>query len=258
MFFAKKLVAAFFYPVPVCLEFLLAGLILLWFSRKQRVGKWLVTIGTTLLLVLAYESIPGYFLERLESRYPPLELATFVQESASPIKWIVVLGGGHSPDPRLPTTSQVKESTLFRLVESIRLHRALSGSTLVLSGGSGFKPVPVADAMASLAQLLGVDGRNLVIERASKDTAEHAEQLQSLIGHDRFILVTSASHMPRAMAMFRRQGMQPVAAPTDYLIMKSQGFHPGSLFPGALGFQFAEVAVHEYLGLLWARVLGQI
>lgn len=258
MLFAKKLVAAFFYPVPVCLAFLLAGLILLWFGRKQRVGKWLVTIGTALLLVLAYGRIPGYFLERLESRYPPLDVAPFVQESGSPIKWIVVLGGGHSLDPRMPTTSQVNASTLFRLVESIRLHRALSGSTLVLSGGSTFSPVPVAEAMASLAQLLGVDGRQLVIERASKDTAEHTEQLQSIIGHDRFILVTSASHMPRAMAMFQRHGMQPVAAPTDYLIKKGQGFHPGSLFPGATGVQMAEVALHEYLGMAWARILGQI
>ena len=116
MFLFKNLLTPLLYPYSVCLELLLAGLILLWFTPKQREGKWLVTIGFVLLLVVGQGSLTGFFLERLESRYPPLDLTSLAQESTSPIKWIVVLSEGHTSDPRMPLTSRLAGGSLVRLI----------------------------------------------------------------------------------------------------------------------------------------------
>ena len=145
-----------------------------------------------------------------------------------------------------------------RLIEGIRLHRALPGSTLVLSGGAVFDPVPGAEAMAKMAQLLGVDTTALLLESASRDTAEHARLLQPVIGRDSFVLVTSAYHMLRAVPLFEKRGMNPLPAPTAHRILGSHGFHPSNLFPGVGGFSTARLVMHEYVGLAWAKVRGDI
>ena len=260
MFLFKKLVAPFFYPFSICLELLLIGLFLLWFTSRKRAGKWLVTMGVVLMVVVGQGALPAFFLERLESRYPPLDLTPLGSESVSPIKWIVVLGGGHNSDPHMPLTSQLSSSSLVRLIEGINLHRALPGSTLVLSGGAVHDPVSTAETMALLARLLGVDQAELMVELASKDTAEQAQQLQSLVGRDQFVLVTSALHMPRAMALFEKLGMQPLPAPTAHGIVGSQGSRPWWFLslPTANGFVTARNVMHEYLGLAWAKLWGKI
>ena len=111
MFVFKKIVAPLFYPVPLCLEVLIAGLVLLWFTRKQIAGKILVSIGSILLALLSYEGVSGALLETLESRYPPLRLSqidSYSENSSKvPIKWIVVLAGGTNDDSTLPIQSQI-------------------------------------------------------------------------------------------------------------------------------------------------------
>jgi len=78
------------------------------------------------------------------------------------------------------------------------------------------------------------------------------------VGNEKFILVTSASHMPRSMALFEKLDMQPIPAPTDYGVRKRQGVSPGMFFPSADNLRKAEKAFHEYLGLAWGKIRGQI
>ena len=73
-----------------------------------------------------------------------------------------------------------------------------------------------------------------------------------------FVLVTSASHMPRAMGMFRKLGMHPIPGPTGHRIKDSQGPHPSSFFPHASNLLRSETVFHEYLGMAWAKLRGQI
>ncbi|HEX8189904.1 MAG TPA: hypothetical protein VF586_16225, partial [Pyrinomonadaceae bacterium] len=72
MFLFKKLVAPFLMPVPVCLALVLAGLLLLWFTRRQRAGKWLATAGAVSLLLLGYGAVSGRLLATLERRHAPV------------------------------------------------------------------------------------------------------------------------------------------------------------------------------------------
>ena len=149
-----------------------------------------------------------------------------------------MLGGGHVSDPRLPANSQISAAALGRVVEGVRLHKAVPGSKLLLSGGAVFDPVPEAEVMAQIAVLLGVKPQDIRLESDSRDTAEEAEIIAKMIGREKFILVTSAAHMPRSMALFRRRGLQPIPAPADFRAPEDPVVRPGQVLsrsrvPGA-------------------------
>jgi uncharacterized SAM-binding protein YcdF (DUF218 family) len=144
------------------------------------------------------------------------------------------------------------------LVEGVRLHNIIPGSKLLLSGGAVFDPVPEAEVMARIAVLLGVKPQDMRLESDSRDTAEEAEIIAKMIGREKFILVTSAAHMVRSMALFRKWGMQPIPAPADFQVRRTQGLTPGWFFPWTSALGQEEAAVHEYLGLAWAWLRGEI
>ena len=254
MFLLKKIVSPFFLPVSVCIEVLLLGLIFLWFTRLQKTGKVIVTIGLILLTGLSYGPVSMALLRPLEYKYPPL----LNSDHLTQVKWVVVLGGGHISNPQIPVTSRISSSALYRLVEGIRLYRQRPGRKLILTGGVIFDPVSHAQVLADTAQAVGVDKQDLVLEQHSRDTKDEARFIKALVGQEKFILVTSAVHMPRSMALFRKQGMDPIPAPTGFLVKEGQGFSPGIFFPGAGELFQTERAVYEYLGIAWAKLRGQI
>ncbi len=259
----KKLIAQLLFPVPLCLEILIVGAVLMFFSRKQKRGKYIVLSGILLFAFFCYSSpVSKVFIRRLEYKYPPLLSIQSSDDTRGAIvpevKWIVVLAGGHTSDPDIPITSRVSGETLVRLAEGIRLHRLVPESRIVLSGGRVFDPVSGAEAMAELAMALGVEEKSLILQAESRDTHDEAKFVKPIVGNDHFILVTSANHMVRAMGMFRKSGMSPIPAPAGHTILKSQTTAPGDFFPSSHGFDKAEQVFYEYLGILWALLRGQI
>jgi uncharacterized SAM-binding protein YcdF (DUF218 family) len=255
MFFFKKLVAPLLMPVPVCLALLSAGLLLLWLRRRERAGKRLATAGTLLLVLLGYGFVSNRLLSSLERQYQPVADAS---AAAGRVRWVVVLGGGSSSDHSLPEGVRLSEATLARLVEGIRLQRQLPGSRLLLSGGSVFSSDPDAETMRALAVGLGVDPGSIVLDTVSPDTETQAEVVRAQLGSEEFFLVTSASHMPRSMALFRKAGTNPTPAPTHFLTQENRGLSPGAFFPSSAGLRRAETVAYEYLGFAWAKVRGKI
>ena len=259
MFLLKKFISPLLLPVPFCSMLLIFGLITLWFTRRQKAGKLLVSTGALLLILFGYGVSTRWLLMPLERQYPPILAANSVtSQETQPIKWIVVLGGGGVYSSQLPSPSQLSSASLTRLIEGIRLHRQIPGSKLILSEGNIFDSGPVAEIMGTVAQDLGVGKDDLVLETQSQDTEAQAVLISPLVGTDRFFLVTSASHMPRSMRLFRKQGMNPIAAPTDFESLSSESWVPSTLYPSAGGLRKAELAVHEYLGLAWAKLRGKI
>jgi uncharacterized SAM-binding protein YcdF (DUF218 family) len=252
VFLVKKIVGPMLYPVPLVLAFLLLGLLSLWLRRGSRGGRLLVTLGTGLLIAFTWGPFPDRVARWLEDRYPALRDA----QDLTGVRWVVVLGAGHVSDPRLPVTSQLDDSALVRLVEGIRVHRMLAGSKLLLSGGGGADPVPNARVMGELARALGVDQRDMVLETVSRDTEEEAVEVLKIIGRERFVMVTSATHMPRSMMLFEAKGMRPIPAPAGHLAKERQGLGPGDFFPSAEGLRRVQRSSHEYMGMIWARVRG--
>jgi uncharacterized SAM-binding protein YcdF (DUF218 family) len=255
MFIFKKIAGPFFQPIPLCLSLLLLGLVFLIFTRKKRTGKVLVCAGTLALAIFSYGGVSDLFIRPLEQQYPAI--SDF--QAVNNVKWIVVLGGGSSVDPALPLSTYLSEASLVRLSEAIRIHNRLPETKLIMTGRSGFEGVtPVAEVMAETVREWGVKPDDIIIEAEAADTKDHPIYVKKIVGSDRFILVTSATHMPRAMALFEKQDMHPTPAPTDYLVMKKKGISPGDFFPNAGSLGKAGRAIHEYLGIVWAKLRDQI
>lgn len=261
MFIIKKICAQLISPVSLMLGISLIGLLLLVFTKRQRAGKVLVSIGLFLMLLFSYSVMPNYLLRSLEGKYDPYHIQLsnkiFESESMHP-KFVVVLGGGHISDPKLPITSQIGGDSLVRLVEGIRIYQKYSHVKLILSGGRGFDSTPCAEVMAHVAKELGVDENDIILESQSKDTKDEAQFIKPLVKNDQFILVTSASHMPRSIALFKKLGMNPIPAPTGHLAIRKEGLSPSSFFPGADNLRKSERIFHEFLGIAWAKLRGQI
>jgi uncharacterized SAM-binding protein YcdF (DUF218 family) len=259
MFLFKRIVSSFIFPLPLCLEMLLVGLALLWFTRLQRAGKILVSAGTILLLSISYPFVPNLALRPLEKSYPPVSYTTASQPASNgdqAIKWIVVLGAGHISDPKLPVTSQITTESLYRVLEGVRLYKARPGRKLILSAGGD--PIPTSQVMAQVALIMGVNPEDIIQEAASWDTEEEARLIKPMVGQDGFFLVTSASHMPRSMAIFHKVGLAPVAAPAGHLVRQDPNRSPRDFFPSSGAINKMETALYEYLGLTWAWLRGVI
>jgi uncharacterized SAM-binding protein YcdF (DUF218 family) len=263
MFIVKKLCSALLTPMPICLALLAIGLALLWFTRRQRAGKILVSVGAALLAVLSYGTVSGWLIHPLENGYQPLlgpgaEPSDPREARARQARWIVVLGGAHRLAPGMPATSQLAPGTLARLVEGVRLKRKIPGSRLILSGGYGGEGSVHADVVARAAEVLGLTRDDLVLERHTFDTVDEARFIHDRIGADPLILVTSASHLTRALGLFRKQGMDPLPSPADFFGLDDPDISVGSFFPGAGPIAAVERASHEYLGMLFSLLRGQI
>ncbi len=255
VFILKKIISQMLMPLPVVLELLIAGLILLWFTKKQLAAKIVISLAALLLMISGFGILSDRLLARLEHMYPPVDIQAARQTG---VKWVVVLGGSHVTDPDLPLTGVLTPETQARLNEGIRILRRIPHAKLLLSGGSAFDPRSDAEVMAGLAVDLGVDPGDIVLEDESLDTDDEARLIRPMVGKDRFVLVTSAYHMPRSMALFTARGMQPIPAPTCYYSHDRNGLSPGMFFPAADNLMNCEIAAHEILGLLAIQIREEL
>jgi uncharacterized SAM-binding protein YcdF (DUF218 family) len=252
LFLFKKIAGDLLSPLSVIVLAFAVALVVLWFTRRQRLGKLLATAAFLLFVGVGYGWLGGPAVRALESDFKPM--------AAPPegIKWVVVLGGGAWSDPDLPPLYRATESTLARTVEGVRLHRKLAGSKLVLSGGPVYGSGADAEAMSALAMDLGVARDAIVTDAVSPDTETQARLMHGLLKGERCILVTSAIHMRRSIALFRKAGVDALPAPTDYLSQVNPGIRPADFFPGPRRIRAADAAAHEYLGIAWGWLTGRL
>lgn len=248
-FLLKKLLGAVLMPLPA---FLAVGAIgwVLWFrGRRPRTGQTLVAMSLAALALLSLSPVSDALGRRVEGGH-----AAFPGDS---VAYVVVLGGGHSSDPALPPSAFLGEQSLYRLVEGVRIATAQPWATLVLSGWGDTDPRADADVYREVAVALGFPRERTHIEPRPRDTAEEAELLAPLLEGERFALVTSSTHMTRALALFRARGLDPVPAPTGYLVKERRERFPYALIPGEGNLRVSRQAWYEMLGRVWVRIRGQ-
>jgi uncharacterized SAM-binding protein YcdF (DUF218 family) len=249
----KGLSAALLMPFPVALGLMTFGLVLRALRNKGRaLGGWLVVAGGLLLMLASWQPVADALLSPLEERYPPLTDPARVSDVTA----VVVLGGGWWPGAEdWPITARLSESSAIRLFEGLRLMPTWPEARLVLTGaGRSADRAPIAWGYAEVARDFGVPETRMLVMDTPVDTAQEAEAVRAALGDGaRLVLVTSASHMPRAMAYFRRVGLDPVAAPTHRLSGRSAYDELRDWLPAADYLQMTERAWYEYLGLLAQR-----
>jgi uncharacterized SAM-binding protein YcdF (DUF218 family) len=252
MFLLKKFVSSFLMPVPIGLFLFALGVYFL-FRNKFAKAKFVLFLTLSWFALLSFQPISNAILKPLEDSHksllnPPLD-----------VKYILVLGNGHKSNENLSITSQLNTTANNRLNEGIKLYRMIKKQNdelkLIVSGYGGFDKNSHAYMQSKLAQSLGVDFRDIIKLDSPKDTRQEALEVKKLINKNKLILVTSASHMKRSMLLFKKQGLDVIAAPTNHLVKESKGF---SSYFSASNLYKVKIAFHEYLGLGWAYIRGMI
>ena len=247
LFALKKLVAGFLSPSSVAGLCLLAGTVYLIKGKKIRSAQVFFLSGLLLAGLSFSPWVADGLLHHLERRYEPYSFPA----GASP-GWILVLGQGVK-EGDVPETSRVNGTMYARLMEAVRISRRLNPVRTVVSI-SGRVSVETKTAWwSSFCSNVRTDPQNTIILTEPKDTEDELRQALQHIGNDPFILVTSASHMPRAMQIAAVLGGKATAAPCDFEGYSAGPFYK-QLIPSSRQLCRTEKALHEYLGLLWFRL----
>lgn len=225
-----------------------------WFLKKKYLFRWGAIFTVIWFLLISTPLLPNGLLNSLEDRYTPLyteELTDLETEYH-----IIVLGGGHGFDDRLPANSLLSVNALGRLNEAIRLHRQLPNSKLVLSGFSTSGRTTQAEMLQQAALLLGVDKTATILQNEPGNTYEEAQDYTGLYGNAHpVILVTSAFHMHRAVSIFKHFGIDPVPSPADYRL-KGSWKQKWIGLPSTRNIENLSLAVNEYVGIMWYQLRG--
>jgi uncharacterized SAM-binding protein YcdF (DUF218 family) len=159
--------------------------------------------------------------------------------------------------PGLPATGQLSVSALGRIVEAVRLLRLLPGARLIVSGPAEPGRPSHAAVLARAAESLGVDPGRISLVETALDTEDESLAVARLAGKARIALVTSASHMPRAAALFRRAGVDFAPCPADFVARGNLQLRWSDLAWDSESLERSTLAVHEWVGLLWLRLRGR-
>ena len=245
MFVLKQFLKALLLPPMPWLLMLLAVLI---FWRRSWARKLLLI--TFLFIFALHSGAVNYALRYpLESRHPPL----LDPRKAGPYDAIVVLTSSMVPASGLIPFSTIDESMFRRLEEAWRLYR-IQPKPIIVSGGHVNPFTPDQDENRIAREYLirwGVPANNVIGEDRSRDTFESAIEVEELLkkhGWKRYLLVTSAIHMPRSLLVFAPLAPEPIPAPGDFSLGEFD-LTPLDLFPNEQVARKIFVTVHEYLGL---------
>ena len=245
-------------PYTLLLVASLAICVTAWRSKKWREKAGLVAaLCLSLLWVLSTPAVKHLALGSLEWRYDT--------EIVSPTSTdtIVVLGGSHVREDADGNRIRLGDTTLMRCTHALRLYRRAGRCRIVVSGGKVDWSEPgltLGEAMRDYLMDCGVAVEDLVVESGSSSTYENALKTGELLNDEsggRIFLVTSASHMWRSEACFRRQGLEVTPAPCEFHAQHLPRSIT-SLLPSANGVQGFNEAVHEWLGLAWYWLRGRI
>ena len=252
MFFLKKLIAAFLMPVPIGLFLLLLALVFLLRNSKKR-AKIFLFLGFFWFAFLSNQTISNMIISPLENVHKALI------ETPNDIKYILVLGNAHKTNEDFAITSELNTTAINRLVEGIRHYKNIKDENkeakLIVSGYAYDDPNTHAQMQKKMALVLGVQEIDIITLDTPKDTKEEAIEVKKIVENENLILVTSASHMKRASMIFKKEGLNILQSPTNHKYFTST--YPASYF-SATNLKKVELAFHEYLGIVYSYLRGEI
>jgi len=233
----------------------LAGLILLC-TRFIRLASWLVVTSLVLIAIAGFSPLGTALILPLEQRFPPWDASRGAPDG------LVVLGGVISPEVSAARNAIALDETAERITVAAELAGRYPNARIVISGGSSaliFDGAVEAPFGARELESLGVAPGRIAVEDKSRNTIENARFSRGIADPkpgQRWLLVTSAYHMPRAMAAFRLAGFPVEAYPVDW---RTRGpidvTRPFGLLSD--GLRRTDTAAHEWFGLLAYRLTGK-
>ncbi len=259
--FLSKLLPLFVYPLGLTCVLLVLALV---FNRHRRFRMVLAVSGLVVLYLASNRWVAYSLAQSLEWRYLP-------PEKLPAVKAIVVLGGG-TESQQYPRPDVEVNAAGDRILYAAKLYRAGVAPVLLLSGGSitwqdGDSGTPAED-MAVILREIGVPDSALWLQNRSQNTHEDAiysAEMLKKAGISEIVLVTSAAHMPRSVALFEHEGLQVIPAPVDFTVTREgwQNLIDGdwqakliSFIPNASSLGLTTNVMKEYLGIWMYRLQG--
>jgi uncharacterized SAM-binding protein YcdF (DUF218 family) len=255
MFFVlSKTVAFLFFPSNALIVLGLAGLALA-VTRWRRAGIGLMAAGILLLAAAGFLPVGNALTHILETRFPSW------RETGGAPDGIVILGGAISPKLSRTHGEPIIDGDAGRITALVKLARAYPRARIVYSGGDASllsSEAPEADFIHPLLDGFGIPRERVLLEARSRNTAENADFTKQLVNPkpgERWLVVTSAQHMPRAIGCFRKAGFQVEAYPVGWRTTR----YFDSLGERTLsdGLKRLDSAAYEWIGLLAYRVTGK-
>jgi uncharacterized SAM-binding protein YcdF (DUF218 family) len=242
-FSLSKLLSLLVYPLSLSLLLCALGLVLLQL-RWQRRGFYTLLLAVGWLYLCSTALFANFLMASLERGYVPRAMSVLAPADA-----IVLLGGAMRGDTHMGILPDLNEQA-DRLVYAAALYKAEKAPLILLTGGAPQGVRTEAQQMKDLLEIMGVPARDLLLENVSRDTHDNAIYSALLLkarGMQRILLVTSAFHMRRAVALFEAQGLEVVPAPTDYQILVGPEILPDGL-PMLSNLSRTTHALHEIVG----------
>jgi uncharacterized SAM-binding protein YcdF (DUF218 family) len=254
-FILSKILGFFALPSNLLIAIGLLGLVLL-LTRFTRLASWLVVTSLVLIALAGLSPLGNALLLPLEQRFPPWD------PSRGPPDGIIVLGGAISPDVSAARGAVALDEAAERITATAELARRYPNARIVFAGGSNalvFEEGAEAAFAVRELEALGVAHDRIAAEEQSRNTIENAV-FSRLIANpkpgERWLLVTSAYHMPRAMAVFRAAGFPVEPYPVDWRTRGPIDAVRPFVSLGD-GLRRTDTAVHEWVGLLAYRLSGK-
>jgi len=231
-FMIKKILAVATMPLSLGVITIVIALLLLRFNRVK-IGKKLLKLSIFWLVLISWAPFANLMLKPLESAYPKLE------KIPDNIEYILLLGGDRDK----------------RAWEALRLYHKIPNVKIITSGYSLHDKLSDANKTAQMLIDSGIPRGKILMQERAKTTFEEALWMKKRVGEKPFILITAGYHMPRAYGLFKKAGLNPIPAPTDFNRPEEYGLF--SMLQ-SVHLRDTEHALHEYLGLLVYKLQGKI
>ena len=262
--FLSKFLPLWFYPLGFIWLLLILYLVLSWKQSGERRWRWIVLLVVIIIFIGGNRWVPSLLTRSLEWRYfPPTTL---------PTNSTVVLLGGGTESQQYPRQMTEVNGAGDRVLYGAKLYNSGIAGQILLSGGniewSGSRTSTPAQDMASILMMVGVPENVLILQNQSQNTAEDAQYSADILhelGVDEIVLVTSASHMMRSVALFEKQGFTVIPAPADYSVTVENWealWQPSledllvGLVPNAGNLSELSYGLKEYLGYFVYHLRG--
>lgn len=246
LFILSKALAFFTQPSNLLFLAVFAGIVLM-ATRHARTGRRIVVVGVLVMMALGLSPLGPWAVLTLEDRFPPWDPSRGAPDG------IIVLGGSISPEISAARNEVSVGASAERLTVIPELARRYPNAKIVFTGGSAnlFGGEREGDYAEKLLATFGLPPGRVIIERDARNTVENAELTKALVkpkSGERWLLITSSWHMPRAVGVFRKAGFDIEPYPVDW-VSTGQGerLRFPSSFVGGLGG--IDEAAHEWIGL---------
>ncbi len=255
-FFLSKTLGVMLLPSNLLIGVGIVGLLLLP-TRLASLGRKLTVASVLLLAICGFSPVAHLILYPLESRFPPWDSSRGAPDG------IVVLGGSIEPDLSAAHGVAVFASSVDRVIAAATLAHRYPNARLVFTGGNAnlvaSDAAKEADFAMPVFESFGLSKDRLIMERRSRNTYENAEFSKVLVSPksgERWLLVTSAYHMPRSVGIFRKVGFEVEPYPVDWrmggrddLLTFSNHF--------VERLSLVDIAAREWMGLLAYWITGK-